>query len=137
MLYHLVCPTKYRRVVIGKEVDQVIKETCVGIGLRYDMHFVEIGTDEDHVHFLIQSVPMVLPSHMVRKIKSITGRAVFERVPQVKKQLWGGEFWSNGYYISTVGKHGSETAITQYVKEQGQEKQYQLIHKDQLKLFLV
>ena len=135
MLYHLVCPTKYRRVVINQEVDKILKETCVGIGLRYDMHFLEVGTDQDHVHFLIQSVPMMLPTRIAQIVKSITAKQIFTQTPEVKKQLWGGQFWSNGYFMSTIGKHGSEEAVSTYVKQQGRIKEYVLIHKDQLKLF--
>src|SRR4051812_47784443 len=94
LVYHLVCPAKYRRVVMTEVVDQVIKETCLQIGLRYDMHFLEIGTDQDHVHFLIQSVPMMLPKRIVQIVKSITAREVFQKVPDVKMKLWGGQFWS-------------------------------------------
>jgi REP element-mobilizing transposase RayT len=54
-------------------------------------------------------------------------------VPSVKKKLWGGEFWSDGYYISTVGQHASEETIRQYVKKQGHEKEYRELHK-QLRL---
>jgi REP element-mobilizing transposase RayT len=72
---------------------------------------------------------------MVRKIKSITGRAVFLQAPEVKKQLWGGEFWSDGYYLSTVGRSGSEKVIFNYVKQQGREQEYTQLHKDQLTLF--
>ena len=135
MLYHIVCPTKYRRVVINNSVEKVIKEICLAISQRYDMHFLEIGTDLDHVHFLVQSVPMKLPTRIVQIIKSITARQVFQQIPEVKKQLWGGEFWSDGYFISTVGRHGSEQAIKKYVQEQGREKEYAQIHKDQLELF--
>ena len=135
MLYHLVCPTKYRRVVINEPVEEIIKETCLEIERRYDMHFLEIGCDKDHVHFLIQSVPMVLPQQMVRTIKSITGKEVFRRLPGVRKQLWGGQFWSDGYYLSTVGRHGNEQAIGKYVKEQGREKEYVRLHTNQLKMF--
>ena len=135
MIYHLVCPTKYRRVVINQPVEEVIKETCIGIGLRYDMHFLEIGCDKDHVHFLIQSVPMMLPQRMVQTVKSITAKEVFRRLPEVRKQMWGGQFWTDGYYMSTVGKHGSERAIARYVKEQGREGEYVRLHKDQLRMF--
>ena len=99
------------------------------------MYFLEIGTDKDHVYFLIQSVPMMLPKRMVQVVKSITAREVFSQAPEVKKQLWGGEFWSDGYFISTVGKHGSEHAVSRYVREQGREKEYQQLHKSQLRLF--
>jgi putative transposase len=122
-------------VVISQPVEKILKETCLAIAQRYDMHFLEIGTDRDHVHFLIQSVPMMLPIRIVQAVKSITAKQIFKLAPQVKKQLWGGEFWSDGYYISTVGKHGSEQAVSKYVKEQGTEKEYVKIHKDQLKLF--
>ena len=135
MIYHIVCPTKYRRVVINQPVEKVIKETCLAIAARYDIHFLEIGTDQDHVHFLIQSIPMILPKNIVQTVKSITAKQVFKLAPEVKKQLWGGQFWSDGYYISTVGRNGSEQAVTKYVKEQGTEKEYVKIHQDQLKLF--
>ena len=57
LMYHFVFPTKYRRVVVDDEVEEVIKETCIEISKRYELYFLEIGTDKDHVHFLIQSVP--------------------------------------------------------------------------------
>jgi putative transposase len=116
LIYHLVCPTKYRKVVITEQVDSLIEETCIEISKRFQMHFLEIGTDNDHVYFLIQSVPMMLPTKIVRVVKSITAREIFARIPEVKKQFWGGEFWSDGYYMATVGKNGTETAIQQYVK---------------------
>lgn len=135
LLYHLVCPAKYRRVVVNEKVDMVIKETCIQIGLRYSMHFLEIGTDGDHVHFLIQSIPMLRPQRIAQVVKSITARAVFAQVPNVKKQLWGGEFWTDGYFINTVGRQNSEKAVAQYVREQGREKEYTQLHKAQLKLW--
>lgn len=121
---------------MNNKVEEIIKETCIGISLRYDIHFLEVGTDQDHVHFLIQTVPMMQPTKLVRTIKSITAREVFALAPEVKKELWGGEFWSDGYFISTVGKNGSEGAIQTYVKNQGRTKEYQIITKDkQMKLF--
>ena len=92
LMYHLVFPAKYRRAVIDAEVDEVLKQTCIEIEKRYEVKFLEIGTDRDHVHFLVQSVPMYSVTKLVRTIKSITAREVFRRCPKVKKQLWGGEF---------------------------------------------
>jgi putative transposase len=67
-------------------------------------------------------------------IKSLTAREIFRRCPQVKKQLWGGEFWTDGYFASTVGKHGDEGVIGRYVKNQGTI--YNKLHSDsQLALF--
>ena len=88
LLYHIVCPAKYRKVIFCEEVDNALKDICLEIGQRYEMHFVEIGTDKDHVHFLVQSVPIYSPTKIVRIIKSITAREIFQRVPGVKKALW-------------------------------------------------
>jgi REP element-mobilizing transposase RayT len=110
-----------------------LKEVCIGISERYEIHFIEIGVDEEHVHFLVQSVPMMRPTEIVQKIKSITGREIFKRHPEVKKILWGGHFWKSGYYINTVGRYGNEEVIANYVKTQG--KEYKKIHRSQLKLF--
>ena len=84
---------------------------------RYEIKFLEIGTDKDHVHFLVQSVPMYSVKKIVQMIKSITARKIFEKCPKVKKKLWGGEFWTDGYFASTVGKHGNEEMIGKYVTE--------------------
>ena len=134
LLYHLVFPAKYRRAVIDGQVDEVIKEVCLAIERRYEMKFLEIGTDKDHVHFLVQSVPIYSVTKIVTLVKSLTAREVLIRCPQVKKQLWGGEFWSDGYFASTVGKHGNEGMIGEYVKKQGQD--YKKLHSEhQLGLF--
>ena len=112
----------------------MLKEVCLDIEKRYQLKFLEIGTDKDHVHFLVQSVPTYSVTKVVTMIKSLTAREVFKRCPQVKKQLWGGEFWTDGYFASTVGKHGNEDMIGKYVKNQGME--YQKLHEDnQLVLF--
>jgi REP element-mobilizing transposase RayT len=135
LLYHIVCPAKYRRVVINEGVDKTIKETCEGISKRYEIEFLEIGTEGDHVHFLVQSIPTYSPTKIVTTIKGIISRKVFEEHPEVKKQLWGGEFWSDGYFVSTVSKYGNEEAISNYVKTQGAEREYKQIQKKQLELF--
>ena len=135
LLYHAVCPAKYRRVVFDEPVEAVLKETCLDIAARYEVTFIEIGTDADHVHFLMQSVPTLSPTSIVQMVKSLTAREVFRRVPSVKAKLWGGAFWSSGFFVNTVGRYGSEEAIRQYVKEQGREKEYQTLHSQQLDLF--
>src|SRR4030042_6785388 len=119
LLYHIVCPAKYRKIVFSKTVDKEIKEICIEIAKRYDIQFLEIGSDQDHLHFLVQTVPMYSPTKVVQTIKSITAREIFRRVPEVKKQFWGGEFWTKGYFISTIGIHGNEETIQKYIKEQG------------------
>ena len=135
LLYHLVCPAKYRRAVFTERVDQELKAICLEISQRYEITFVEIGVDKDHAHFLIQSVPMLSPKRIVQIVKSITAREIFERVPEVKKFLWGGAFWTSGYFINTVSKQGNENSIGEYVKNQGRMHEYKKLHYAQLSLF--
>jgi putative transposase len=130
----LVFPAKYRRAVFDTSVDRILKEVCLGIENCYQIKFIEIGTDKDHVHFLVQSVPTYNVTRIVTIIKSLTARDIFKLCPHVKKLLRGGEFWSDGYFASTVGKHGNENIIGSYVKNQGNI--YQKLHEDrQLALF--
>ena len=131
----MVFPTKYRRIVIDDRVDKRIRDICLEIAKRYEIHFLEIGTDRDHVHFLIQSIPIWTVTKIVTTIKSITARKVLEMMPELKKDLWGANLWTSGYYASTVGKQGNETVISKYVKEQGRTNEYVQIHKDQLKFW--
>jgi len=134
LLYHIVCPAKYREIVLSNEVDNAIKKICIEISKRYEMHFVEIGADKDHVHFLVQSVPTYSPTKIVRTIKSITAREIFRQIPSIKKELWDEEFWTDGYYINRVSKRGNEDVVRQYVKKQGNEGDYEQLHFVQLKL---
>ena len=135
LLYHFVCPAKYRRVVFSEAVDVTLKGICLEISNRYELEFIEIGTDKDHVHFLIQSIPTKSPSKIIQAVKSITAKEIFKHHPEVKEQLWGGEFWTKGYYVNSVGRHGDENSIQSYVKAQGTEKEYKRIHHQQLSLF--
>ena len=135
LLYHLVCPIKYRRKVLSPEVSETLKMICLEISKRYEVHFIEIGCDEDHVHFLIQSVPMISPKKISNMIKSITAREIFRLHPEVKRFLWGGKFWTSGYYINTVGQYANEDVIKKYVQNQGSNQKYEKIHKTQLRLF--
>ncbi len=134
LLYHLVFPAKYRRAVFETSVDQTLRDVCLEIEKRYEIKFLEIGTDKDHVHLLVQSIPRYSVTKLVTMIKSLTAREIFRRCPQVKKQLWGGEFWSDGYFASTVGKHGDENTIARYVNQQGGNYE-QLYRDEQLRLF--
>ena len=133
LLYHYVCPAKYRRVIFDNSVDRILIQTCKEISKRYEINIVEIGSDGDHVHFLIQSIPAMAPTEIVRKIKSITAREIFRLCPQVKKKLWWGKLWTAGYFVSTVGKHGNEEQIKNYVRNQG--KEYTQLYRGQLQLF--
>jgi REP element-mobilizing transposase RayT len=136
LLYHFVFPAKYRKVVFSETIDNKLKEICLEISKRFQIHFLEIGTDNAHVHFLVQSVRTYSVTKIVTAIKSITGREIFKYHPEVKLQLWGGEFWSDGYFVNTVSKFGDESTISQYVQNQGKATEYKQLYKaDQLCLF--
>ena len=135
LMYHLVCPAKDRKVVFSEAVDEKIKDACLEISKRYEIRFLEIGTDKDHVHFLVQSVPIYSPKKIVQIVKSITGREILRECPEVKKKLWGGEFWSDGYFVNTVGQRGNEDTIQKYIQSQGRENEYKRIHQQQMRFF--
>ena len=82
LLYHIVLPAKYRRAVFDDQVDEVLKEVCLEIAERYQVKFLEIGTDRDHVHFLVQSVPTYSVTKIVTLLKSLTAREIFRRSPR-------------------------------------------------------
>ena len=129
LVYHFVTPVKYRRLAITEEVEGSLKQICVGIELRYEwIRFLEVGADSDHVHYLIQSTPDHSPSEIIKVVKSVTARRIFAEHPEVKKVLWGGSFWSGGYFVSSVGKHSSENVIRDYVKNQGVENEYKQLY---------
>ena len=87
LLYHLVCPAKYRRDVFTSEVEETLRQTCNGINQRYEISYIEIGSDDDHVHFLLQSVPVMSAEKLVRITKSITAREIFAKHRDVRKNF--------------------------------------------------
>ena len=135
LLYHLVCPIKYRKEILKEEVSNELKGICKDISCRYGIKFIEIGTDGDHVHFLIQSIPTYSVSKICRVVKSLTAREIFRRFPEVRKELWGGELWTDGYFVSTVGQKGNEDTLREYVRNQGKGLKYKEIYREQLELF--
>ena len=132
LMYHLVFPAKYRRKVFTERVKKILKVVCMGIEKRYEIRFLEIGMEEDHVHFLVQSVPMYSPKKIAQTIKSITAKKIFLLCPEVKEILWGGEFWTKGYFVNTVSKHGNESVIMEYVRSQGKQEYEELYRQQQL-----
>lgn len=133
LLYHYVCVVKYREGIFDDKVEEVLIRTCEEISERYDINFLEIGTDQNHAHFLIQSVPTMSPEQIARTIKSITAKEIFRLCPWVKLKLWGGNVWSEGYFVSTVSRTGCEGQVKNYVRSQKME--YHQLKRGQLVLF--
>ncbi len=117
--YHIVFPVKYRKALLDKEVVEIIRETAIGIQERYAIEVEAIGMDKDHIHILCGAHPKVSPGQIVQIFKSITGREIFRRKPSVKKELWGGEFWTDEYYVATVGERANWATVEKYIQEQG------------------
>ena len=132
LLYDLVCPVKYRRKIFQHQIlDQSIREICLHEIQEqpYEIIFHEIGVDLDHVHFLLQTVPMVSPKNMVQTIKSITARFLRkEHWELLKKYLWKPVFWTDGYYISTVRAHANANTIENYIKNQGKSQEFKRLY---------
>src|SRR5437899_1405961 len=117
--YHIVFPVKYRKALLANEIPLAIATIAQEIGLRYDIEFEKIGCDTDHLHLLASFAPKYSGSEVVGMFKSITAKQLFLRFPALKKELWGGEFWSDGFYMATVSERGDWKTVERYVAEQG------------------
>ncbi len=117
--YHIVFPVKYRKSLLTNAVPLALVEIAQEISERYDITFEKIGTDRNHIHILASFAPKYSGSDVVRIFKSITAKQLFVRFPHLKKELWGGEFWSDGFYLATVGERGNWKAVEKYVANQG------------------
>jgi putative transposase len=117
--YHLVFPVKYRKSLLSADIVATMRETMKGIEDRYDLTIEQFGDDKNHIHLLVSFHPKYSIGQIVRIFKSITAKQLFLSHPALKKDLWGGEFWSDGYYASTVGTGGNWAVVEQYVKNQG------------------
>ena len=113
--YHLVFPVKYRKALLDKMVIKIIEETAYGIQERYSIEMEALGMDKNHIHLLSSAHPKISPGEIVRIFKSITAREIFRRHPEIKKELWGGEFWSDGYYVATVGERGNWSKVAAHM----------------------
>jgi len=128
--YHIQLTVKYRKSLLNTKVEQAIIGTLGGIKERYAIEISEIGFDQNHVHILCRFLPKYSGGQVIRVIKSISAKRVFKEVPEIKEELWGGEFWTDGYYISTISGKGNKEVIEKYIRNQGREKEI-----EQLKMF--
>lgn len=117
--YHIVFPVKYRKALLTDDVPLAIVAIAKEIGLRYDVDFENIGCDRNHIHILASYHPKYSGSQIVGMFKSITAKQLFLKFPELKRDLWGGEFWSDGYYMATVGERGNWNMVKKYIQNQG------------------
>jgi putative transposase len=134
--YHLVTAVKYRKLLLNPAVVSCVRDALASIAQRYDIVFDEVGFDGDHVHIFCGAKPSFSPLRVISIIKSITARQVFAGFPTLRRtELWGGEFWSDGKYIGTVGDATNELTIRKYIQNQGIPKPKSEQRMQQLKLF--
>jgi putative transposase len=127
--YHIVFPVKYRKALLTDEIPLAIVDIAQEISLRYDIEFEKIGTDGNHIHLLVSFPPKYGGSDVVRIFKSITAKQLFHKFPALRKELWGGEFWADGFYLATVSERGNWKVVKKYVANQGK-----TMGEDQLRL---
>ena len=118
--YHIVFPVKYRKALLDTAVTAIIQETAAEIAERFPIEMEAMGTDKNHIHLLCSAHPKMAPGRIVQIFKSITAREIFRRKPAVKRVLWGGEFWTDGYYVATVGERANWQTVERDVQRQGQ-----------------
>lgn len=129
--YHFVTPVKYRKAIFGRsDREQTLHGICKEIEERYSITFEQVGIDTNHVHYLLSAAPKFSPSTIIQIVKSITARELFRKHPDLRKELWGGELWTDGFFVATVGEGGNRDVIRGYVSKQGKQQEN---HK--LKLF--
>jgi REP element-mobilizing transposase RayT len=124
LYYHFVFVVKYRKALIDSKIQGDIVESCRFIEKmqaekKQEIVFVEIGADGDHVHFLLQSVPVLSPSRIASIIKSTTGKHVLFKNPELRSELRKGEWWTDGTYVGSASLYTGENVIRWYVRKQG------------------
>ena len=114
--YHIVWTPKYRKWILRGDIQQRVKELFQEIA---DNHNIDIDTMEvapDHVHLFVSFPPRYSIANLVGKLKSISASVIFREFPEVKHQLWGGEFWEDGYFFRTVGDDVTAEVIKKYIQ---------------------
>jgi putative transposase len=117
--YHIQLTIKYRKSLLNKKTEKVILEATKEFKERYAIEISDVGFDKNHVHFLCKFLPKYSGGQVIKVIKSITAKEIFREIPEIKKELWGGEFWTDGYYFATVSGRGDREVIEKYIQKQG------------------
>ena len=128
--YHIQLTIKYRKPLFNEKTEAITVEILKGFKERYAIEITHVGFDKNHIHFLLRFLPKYSGGQVVRMIKMVTAKQLFKQAPEIKKTLWGGEFWTDGYYFATVSGKGDRKVIEKYIEKQGRGKDI-----NQLKLF--
>ena len=117
----MVFVVKYRKCLISDTVLQFLKSIFEGITQRYYLDFHAIGHENNHLHILVEARPKYSPSKIMQICKSITAKQIFKQFPEIKDELWGGHFWTEGGHIDTVGDGYGEEKMKEYIRNQGRD----------------
>ena len=125
--YHFVWIPKYRRAILKGAVAERAKELFQEIAEQYELTLDTLTVMEDHVHLFVSAPPRYAPAQIANILKSISAKKLFEEFPQVRKRLWGGKFWADGYYVGSSGDEVTADVIRRYIKyQQNEQKQLRL-----------
>ena len=114
--YHFVWIPKYRKMIMRKDISKRVEEIFQEMGNVYEFEIEKMAVVEDHVHIFLGAPPKYSPGEIVRILKSRSAKAVFREFPEVEKELWGGEFWSDGYFVRSVGDEVTKKVISRYIE---------------------
>jgi putative transposase len=129
--YHLVWAPKYRKWILRGDVREKAEQVFREIAENHEFEIDTMEVAQDHVHLFISFPPRYSISRVVGMLKSISASVIFREHPEVKKQLWGGEFWEDGYFARTVGDKVTAEVIRKYIEYHRNEEK----NPTQLKLF--
>jgi len=116
--YHVVWSVKYRRKILSPEIETYLKELVQQIGQEKGFTVVMFECSEgDHIHCFITAPPKLSITNIVKYLKGISGRKLFEQFPEIKQKLWKGQLWNHSYYVETIGSV-SEENIKRYIEHQ-------------------
>ena len=119
--YHLVWVPKYRKQIFDTEMRGYVKEVFQQIAEEYEFGIDTMEVMEDHVHIFTEAPPRYAPAEVVQIMKSISAREIFKKYPKLRKQLWAGELWNDGYFVRSVGDKVTADVIRHYIEYQAHE----------------
>lgn len=123
--------------MLTNQVEKRLKEILVGVTTEYGMQIDTMEVVYDHVHVFLSAPPRYSPAEIVQILKSITARTLRKELWQeIRKYLWGDEFWCDGYFVSTVNDHTTKDEIRKYINNQKEEwSKLDKSNKKQLRMF--
>jgi putative transposase len=124
--YHFVWTPKYRKDLLTSEVAEAVREILQSVAEAHDMEIDTMEVMEDHVHVFLSAPPRYSPARVMQIMKSISAREVFAWFPWLRRNLWGGEFWGDGYFVRSIGDQVTAEILRRYIRYQKSSKYVQL-----------